>query len=131
MSFPILRLRTRNLRHLLAAASAVVGSHFAWAQLNYTVPYAITTLAGNPLYFNDYLDGTGTGAHFSNPYGVAVDGSGNVYVADTGNNAIRKITPGGMVTTLAGSSGNVGCIDGTGKDAEWDWARPGNYYYYN
>jgi sugar lactone lactonase YvrE len=55
-------------------------------------------------------------AEFSNPQAVTVDGSGNIYVADQGNNAIRKITPAGRVTTLAGRRSR-GFIDGTGANA--------------
>src|ERR1035438_6920169 len=47
-------------------------------------------------------DGTGNAARFWGPQSVAVDGVGNVYVADKGNRTIRKITPAGVVTTLAG-----------------------------
>ena len=71
----------------------------------------VTTLAGSGS--EGYGDGQGTGASFNYPSGVAVDGSGNVYVADWGNQRIRKITPSGGVTTLAGS-GFTGSIDGQG-----------------
>jgi len=69
-------------------------------------------------------DGTGAAARFSGPEGVATDSSGNVYVTDTGNNAIRKITPAGVVTTLAGSRSNSGESDGSGAGASFDqpWA---------
>jgi len=53
-------------------------------------------------------DGNGSAARFNQPFGVAVDAAFNVYVADTGNHSIRKITPGGDVTTLAGLSGTSG-----------------------
>lgn len=51
----------------------------------------------------DFADGTGANARFSNISGLAVDKAGNVYVADSGNCAVRKITPAGLVSTLAGS----------------------------
>src|SRR6185369_12120132 len=64
-------------------------------------------------------DGTGGAARFSSPRAVAVDGQGNVYVADTGNAVVRKITPGGIVTTLAGSAGPTGGADGSGASARF------------
>jgi sugar lactone lactonase YvrE len=65
-------------------------------------------------------DGTGASALFNNPGGVAVDASGNLYVADTGNQTVRKVTPAGVVTTLAGSAGNAGSTDGTGTAATFN-----------
>ena len=78
----------------------------------------VSTLAGNRLA--TLADGTGTGnpPSFNNPFGVAVDTSGNMFIADMGNNLIRKMTPDGVVTTLAGS-GNSGFADGTGRNASF------------
>ena len=65
------------------------------------------------------IEGTGNSATFNNPKHVAVDAAGNVYVADTGNNKIRKITPTGIVSTFAGN-GTSGAIDGTGTTASFN-----------
>jgi WD40 repeat protein len=78
----------------------------------------VTTLAGAAGQTGD-SDGTGSAARFNNPYGVAVDSGGNVYVADTFNHTIRKIAPAGVVTTLAGSAGKNGSADGTGSGARF------------
>lgn len=59
-------------------------------------------------------DGIGTSARFNNPSGVAIDVSGNIYVADTGNHTIRKLTRGSVVTTVAGRAGVSGSSDGVG-----------------
>jgi hypothetical protein len=67
------------------------------------------------------LDETGAAASFNFPSGVAADGAGNVYVADSGNNTIRKITPTGVVSTLAGSAGTSGSADGTGGAARFSF----------
>lgn len=67
-----------------------------------------------------YSDGTGAGAQFMSPTGVAVDSNGNVYVADRGANTIRKITPLGAVTTIAGSPGSYGYQDGPGSQARFE-----------
>lgn len=62
---------------------------------------SVTLFAGSPGH-DGYVNGTGTSARFQNPKGIACDKSGNVYVADTGNNRIRKIDMNGKVTTIAG-----------------------------
>jgi RHS repeat-associated protein len=73
----------------------------------------VSTLAGST---NGYLDGTGAAAEFSGPTSLALDTAENVYVTDEGNQRIRKITSGGIVTTVAGS-GSAGDVDGVGSAA--------------
>lgn len=65
-------------------------------------------------------DGTGSQARFNHPTGIAIDPSGNVYVSDMLNSTIRKITPDGTVTTLAGAAGQPGYADGTGASARFN-----------
>lgn len=77
----------------------------------------VTTLAGTTT--PGYADGTGAAARFNLPSGVALDASGNVYVADFANNLIRKISPAGVVTTVAGST-TPGLIDGIGTLARFN-----------
>src|SRR2546423_9031115 len=83
-----------------------------------------TTFAG-PSGGAGSADGTGNAARFAFCSGVATDHAGNVYVSDHFNNTIRKITPAGTVTTLAGSAGLIGSADGTGSAARLDSPRGG------
>jgi sugar lactone lactonase YvrE len=65
-------------------------------------------------------DGDGSAARFSHPSGVAIDGAGNIYVADTDNDTIRRISSAGSVTTMAGQAGTVGAADGNGTAARFN-----------
>lgn len=78
---------------------------------------AVTTLAGSS---GGSVDGTGAGAKFDHPSGIAVDTIGNVYVGDRVAHTIRKITSAGLVTTLAGTAGQSGSTDATGAAARFN-----------
>ena len=84
-----------------------------------TADGVVTTLAGSAGQRGN-TDGTGSSARFDYPFAVAVDGAGNVYVADIGNSTVRKITPAGEVTTAAGRAGHAGSADGIGSAARFD-----------
>jgi sugar lactone lactonase YvrE len=80
----------------------------------------VSTLAGMPGVLGS-SDGAGAAANFNHPTGIATDSAGNVYIADSGNSAIRKIAPDGVVSTLAGKSGMIGSDDGSGADARFNY----------
>lgn len=94
----------------------------------------VSTLAGgggDGKYLAGFADGWKRSALFNNPSGIAIDSHGNLYVSDRDNNAIRKITPEGMVSTFAGGAGtlcpyessstcNAGSMDGTGTEASFN-----------
>jgi hypothetical protein len=79
----------------------------------------VTTLAGlTGMSGSD--DGTNSTARFNNPLGLAVDSASNLYVGDSGNQLIRKITPEGVVTTIGGLAGTSGSSDGSGSGARFN-----------
>jgi len=80
----------------------------------------VTRLAGSTGALSGSTDGTGTTARFYNPQGIAVDSLGNLYVADSSNFTIRKITSAGVVTTLAGTAGFSGSTNATGAAASFN-----------
>jgi sugar lactone lactonase YvrE len=79
----------------------------------------VSTVAGLS-GFSGSADGMGSAARFNGPTGVAVDKNGNLFVADNSNHTIRKITAGGSVTTIAGSAGLSGSVNGTGALARFN-----------
>jgi len=99
------------------------GTLYVADQLNHTIRKitatgVVTTLAGKPGSAGS-ADGKGGTARFHAPSGLAVDAAGTVYVADITNHTIRKITPAGIVTTLAGQAGQRGRVDGQGSTARF------------
>lgn len=98
-----------------------------------TATGTVTTLAGS-INGGTSVDGTGAAASFHSPRGIAIDSAGNLYVTESDNHVIRKITPDGVVTTLAGTAGQSGSADGTGPAARFNFpqsivvAASGNIY---
>ncbi|MGP8200551.1 MAG: MBG domain-containing protein [Limisphaerales bacterium] len=107
----------KKKRLVLLVASFSLLSLPAAAQSIYSEAYTFTTFAGKAL--GGSADGAGTDAQFDDPEGVAVDNAGNVYVADSGNCTIRKITSAGEVSTIAGFAWTGGSADGTNSAARF------------
>ncbi len=101
----------------------VNGNLFVADSLNHTIrkvsPTGIVSTFAGSSGISGNADGTASIARFNEPFDVAVDDSGNVYVADFGNHTIRKVTPHGFVTTLAGRAGFPGSADGIGNTARF------------
>ena len=100
------------------------GSVYVADRYNHTIRKitvaGVTTLAGISGQAG-FRDGAGTFALFAFPTALAIDAAGNVYVADSGNYVIRKISPAGVVSSLAGSPGERGYADGSGAAARFDY----------
>ena len=82
--------------------------------------WVVTTIAGSPAGYSGSDDGTNGAARFYQPFGIALDRAGNLYLADSGNHTIREITPVGdnwVVTTIAGTAEVSGSDDGTNQTA--------------
>jgi hypothetical protein len=101
-----------------AGGNLIVADYLNHAVRKITPTGLVTTIAGNGT--SGYVDATGGTARFNRPAGLAVDGSGNIFICDAQNHRIRKITSAGVVTTLAGS-GNAAFADGTGITAEFNF----------
>lgn len=100
-----------------AAGNIYVADAFNNAIRKISATGTVSTLAGSATPGN--ANGTGAAASFYSPQYIAIDASGNLYVSDVGNNAIRKVTSAGVVTTLAGGA-FVGFADGTGSSARFN-----------
>ena len=104
---------SRAARQVIAAGALLLSLSSAIAQT------AISTLAGSsPAIASGNVNATGTAARFNALASVAVDSTGNIYVADANNHTIRKVTAAGVVSTLAGS-GVAGSANGTGAAASF------------
>jgi len=106
--------RFRSPQDLVSDAT---GTLYVTDRLNFTIRKVaaggvVTTLAG-AARSPGALDGTGAAARFGSPNGIGMDSAGNLYIADTSNNAIRKVTPAGLVTTVVGVFGRFGVQLGT------------------
>jgi uncharacterized protein YjiK len=106
------KIRCGHFTEIVAVALLIFATTTSRGQLVYT-PYAFTNFAGQ-VGSAGSLDGVGNAAQFNIPHSVAVDSAGNVYVGDSFNHTVRKITTDGSVTTIAGSPGKKGYVDGVG-----------------
>jgi sugar lactone lactonase YvrE len=95
-------------------------THTLWNNIRKITPGGmVSTFAGDLYAAHGTADGTGTSARFYMPLGIAIDGNDNIYVADSQNSLIRKITSAGVVSTVAGT-GIPGSADGNGQAASFN-----------
>jgi sugar lactone lactonase YvrE len=107
----------RLVKGLSSSIVAAVVMAFAGEMVGTAQTLAIRTLAGEPAA--GATNGFGSNARFNHPNGIASDSAGNIYIADTENSTIRKITPNGFASTLAGLAGSYGSADGSGSTARF------------
>ncbi|MEO6996394.1 MAG: immunoglobulin domain-containing protein [Lacunisphaera sp.] len=110
--YPVAIARDQSGNLLVADASANV--------IRMVTPTGAVSIFAGTVGNAGSTDGTGSAARFNQPGGLAFDAAGNLFVADTGNATIRKITPSGVVTTLAGDATARGNVDGTGNAARFN-----------
>ncbi|WP_339605846.1 Ig-like domain-containing protein [uncultured Roseivirga sp.] len=111
------KITTSDLDNDVVTVSATTKPNWLTLKL---IENEVSNLAGTDNYAS--VDGTGIGANFHMPDDIVLDASGNMYVSDFGSNKIRKITPIGVVTTLAGS-GVTGSSNGNGVNASFNHPR--------
>ena len=122
-SLPAIRLKTKTFRPCSLCILILLPLLAEWnwlpreaaAQSVYSQAFTFTTLAG--ANSGSSQDGVGGNARFESPHGIGIDGSGNLYVGDTGNHTIRKVTSAGVVSTIAGTTRMPGNTDGSGAAA--------------
>lgn len=101
---------------IVSGGNMYVGDTYSARVRMITPAGLVTTLAGSSY---GYVDGTGSAARFWTPIGIGSDSLGNLYVADRDSSLIRKVTPGGVVTTFAGST-TAGRVDANGTSARFN-----------
>lgn len=118
---PSTRIDNRIPLNDMIRCSTVDGAGNVYVVTDYCVrkitPSGSVSLLAGGAGSNYYLNDTGATARFQNPYGICTDASGNVYVTEMSGQVIRKITPSGVVSTLAGSWGAYNSTDGVGSNA--------------
>jgi sugar lactone lactonase YvrE len=117
-----------NIPHAIAidaATNLYVSDTFNYTIRKITPAGSVSTIAGTPAA-KGYCDGFGVGAapRFTTPIGLSVDTNGNLYVGDSGNQTIRKVTAAGVVTTVAGQAGVTGSTNGTGTGTSALFSNP-------